>query len=164
MNDVGSGPQPLVEEFLASHGGPFYELQLRLRLLLALPGSLSLDTAGGPSFLADPGAWAKFFIAIGAFILAEQQIEQGLQQTLRQLLQTPIIAPSLVPAASALARLRHSSCSVTNISSRSPPGPQARLLMAISSPLPDGGRSSSACRCSGFWRCAGYGATSSGRF
>lgn len=111
-----------IAEFLASHGGPFYELQARLKLLqanalqsgkralifvalawggpflLGLPQSLSLDHEQG-AYLADPGAWAKFFVAIAAFVLAEQQVERGLRTKLGQFARAPLIAPTSMPAA-----------------------------------------------------------------
>ncbi len=111
-------------DFLASHGGPFYELQARLHLLhaqslrvvsravifvalawgmplvLGLPDSLSLR---GGTYLTDLSAWARFFIAIAAFLLAERQVERGLRFKLRQFLDVPLLAPnSINPAAEAV--------------------------------------------------------------
>lgn len=104
--------------FLASHGGPFYELQERLGLLhettlrsgrralifvalawgvpflLSLAQGRALDFAAGLPYLLDLGAWAKFLVAIGAFTLAEQQIEIQLRQKLDRAFAAPIIAPS----------------------------------------------------------------------
>lgn len=109
-------------DFRASHGGPFFELQHHLKLLrentlrsgtravlflalacgvpflLGIPRSLSLDHGQG-AYLADPGVWAKFLIAIGAFVLAEGQIERGLRARLAQFVRAPIIAPAAVPQA-----------------------------------------------------------------
>ncbi|WP_426131892.1 hypothetical protein [Pararhizobium sp. PWRC1-1] len=123
MTDRRAGTPERVVEFLAAHGGPFYELQHRLRLLhdhalkagqralifiglawfvpflLSLPQSLSLDSASGLTYLADLGAWGKFFIAIGAFVLSEQQIEQLLRDKLRQAASAPVIAPTSFAAA-----------------------------------------------------------------
>ncbi len=103
------------KEFLASHGGPFYELQCRLKLLhehalrsgrralvfvglawgvpllLGLPRSLSLDTSNGLTYLTDVSVWAKFVVAIGAFVLAEQQVEERLREKLHQLVSAPIV-------------------------------------------------------------------------
>jgi len=113
MHHATAVPMQKIEEFFASHGGPFYELQRRLKLLhehrlmtgrrvlvfigLAwlvplMLGSFALDGSGW-QFLADPGTWAKFFIAIGAFFIAEQQVEIGLHQKLRQLVSAPILTP-----------------------------------------------------------------------
>ncbi|MDF2811912.1 MAG: putative transrane protein [Microvirga sp.] len=116
-------PDP--HEFLASHGGPFFELQEQLKLLrqnalrvgpravlfvalawgvpflLGLPRSFSLEHGEG-AYLADLGVWAKFFIGIGAFVLAEQQIEKGLNAKLFQLVRAPIVAPTAIPAAAAI--------------------------------------------------------------
>lgn len=118
---LGSGPDQAIRDFDASHGGPFYELQRRLRLLranalnagrravifiaiawavpflLALPGSLSIGDAG--AYLRDLKAWAMFFVAIGAFVLVEQQVESGLRIKLRQFSRAPIIAPASIERA-----------------------------------------------------------------
>lgn len=109
-------------EYLASHGGPFFELQARLKLLranalqsgkrallfvalawgvpilLGLPASVSLDHSQG-AYLTDPGVWAKFAVAIAGFVLAEQQVERGLRTKLAQFAQAPLIAPTSMPAA-----------------------------------------------------------------
>jgi hypothetical protein len=44
--------------------------------LLDLPDSLSLR-GEEETYLTDLSAWARFFIAITAFILAEEQVEPG---------------------------------------------------------------------------------------
>jgi hypothetical protein len=112
-----------IGEYLASHGGPFFELQRRLGVLredallagrraaifvalawgVPLVLSLIAGRAFGPSamhpFLLDFGAWARFFIAIGLFVLAEQQVEYGLQGKLGQLVRAPILAPASFEAA-----------------------------------------------------------------
>jgi hypothetical protein len=111
-----------IAEFLASHGGPFYELQARLKLLhenalqsgtraalfvalawgvpflLGLPDSLSLDH-DQHAYLTDPHVWAKFFVAIAAFVLAEQQVERGLRTKLAQVVRAPLIAPTSISTA-----------------------------------------------------------------
>ena len=122
---TGSDPDQTPWDFLASHGGPFYELQRRLKLLhahalnagrravffiaiawaipffLALPGSLSVSDAG--AYLRDLGVWATFFVAIGTFVLAERQVEDGLRTKLQHFLRAPIIAPvSMQSAAEAV--------------------------------------------------------------
>jgi hypothetical protein len=108
-------------EYLAAHGGPFFELQRRLGLLrehalktgrrallfvalawlvpllLGLPRSfLSVDAPG--SYLGDLGVWGRFAIGVGAFVLAEQQVERGLHIKLGQFLKAPIVAPGSVQA------------------------------------------------------------------
>ncbi len=122
MPATGPDPRGDIGEFLASHGGPFYELQERLKLLhasalksgsraalfvglawvvpfvLAVPASLSLESGQG-RYLMDPGAWAKFFIAIAAFVLAEDQVERGLRLKLRHFVQAPLLAPAAIPMA-----------------------------------------------------------------
>lgn len=118
MNDLPAGTSQLPSEYLASHGGPFYELQRRLKLLhdhalmsgrraiifivlawgvplvLGLPGSLSFDTSSGRTYITDLSVWARFFVAIGALVLAEQQVERRLRQKLKQIVSTPIVAPT----------------------------------------------------------------------
>ena len=115
-----------IADFLASHGGPFYELQARLRLLradalkvrsravlfvavawavplvLGLPASLTLRQG---SYLADLTVWARFFIAIAAFVLAEEQVERGLRVKLAQFLRAPLLAPASTASAAAAVSL-----------------------------------------------------------
>lgn len=119
---VGNSPSASLANFRASHGGPFFELQAQLRLLrentlragtravlfvalawgvpflLGIPRSFSLDHSHN-AYLADPGVWAKFFIGIGAFVLAEQQVERGLRARLAQFVRAPIIAPTALAQA-----------------------------------------------------------------
>lgn len=114
--------QKQLADFLASHGGPFYELQARLHLLharspkvrsrslifvavawgmpflLGLPDSLSLR-GEEETYLTDFSAWARFFIAITAFILAEEQVERGLRTRLAQFVRAPLLAPESIEAA-----------------------------------------------------------------
>jgi hypothetical protein len=118
-----------VDGFLIARGGPFYNLQLRLGLLheralnagrraaiviglaWGVPLVLSAMTghAVGPSatrpFLLDLGAWARFFIAIGIFVLMERLVEERLRSHLRQFARAPLIAPgSRAAAAEAVVR------------------------------------------------------------
>src|SRR5271157_951660 len=107
-----------IGEYLASHGGPFFEMQRRLGLLredallagrraaiyvalawgVPLILSLVAGRAFGPAdshpYLIDFAALARFFIAVGLFVLAEQQVEAGLKGKLGQLVRAPIIAPN----------------------------------------------------------------------
>lgn len=106
-----------INEFLIAHGGPFYELQRRLGLLhdealkagrravifialaWAVPALLSLIggnlvTGSGTPFLYDVNVWARYFVAVGAFILAEREVEPRLRQTLSQFARAPLLAPS----------------------------------------------------------------------
>ena len=111
------------DEFLIAHGGPYYDLQQRIGLLreralnagrraallvgLAWGVPLLLSTfsghAIGPAaarpFLLDLGAWARFFIAIGIFVLMERMVEERLRSHLRQFALAPLIAPGAQPAA-----------------------------------------------------------------
>jgi hypothetical protein len=126
MADV-SEPKAL-PEFLAFRGGPFYELQYRLHLLqknslhasrraaiyvalafavpflLALPESLSVDSTGH-RYLTDPGTWARFLLAIAAFVLAEAQVEMGLRDRLLQFQTARLIAKASVGDAVAAVNL-----------------------------------------------------------
>src|SRR5271154_1457182 len=121
--DADNDEASRIGEYLASHGGPFFELQRRLGVLRedalhagrraaifvalawGVPFILSLiaGRAFGPAaahpFLLDFGAWARFFIAIGLFVLAEQQVEYGLNGKLGQLVRAPILAPASFEAA-----------------------------------------------------------------
>ena len=86
-----------IGQFLVARGGPFYTLQRQIGLLRedafragrravllvglawGVPLVLSIVTgdAIGPytdrPYLLDPGVWARFFIAVGLFILMERQ-------------------------------------------------------------------------------------------
>ncbi len=112
-----------IGEFLSAHGGPFYELQLRLRMLqehslhagrravifvaLAWGVPLLLSLVAGRAvgafverpYLLDLGAWARFAIAIAAFTLAEGRVEEQLRRTLRQFTKAPLLAPTSFEAA-----------------------------------------------------------------
>lgn len=116
-----------LEDYLAAHDGPFFDLQRQLGLLdrrhlqsgrrllvfvaLAWGVPLVMSVFGGhawggsQAFLFDPRAWAKFLIAIGACIVAEQQVESSLRTRLAQFTWAPLITPeSLDDAAEAAAR------------------------------------------------------------
>ena len=106
-------------DFLAFRGGPFYELQQRLRLLrsqtlnvprraalyvtlafvvpflLALPDSTQVDVADR-RYLTDPSTWARFLVAIAAFVYSEAQVEDGLRAKLRLFQSAKIIAPNAI--------------------------------------------------------------------
>jgi hypothetical protein len=121
--DVDEYEASRIGEYLASHGGSFFELQRRLGVLredallagrravmfvalawgvpfvLSLIAGRAFGPADGHPFLLDFGAWARFFIAIGLFLLAEQQVEYGLNGKLGQLVRAPILAPASFEAA-----------------------------------------------------------------
>jgi hypothetical protein len=125
MSDAIEKRESRVAEFLASHGGPFYELQLRLGLLhrhtllvgrravvfvalawgvpllLGLPESVAIHGVEPTPYILHIGAWAKFFIAIGCFVIAEQPVEEQLRVKLAQFLRAPLIAPGSWAAAAA---------------------------------------------------------------
>ncbi len=123
-DDLAADQSAGIGEFLASHGGPFFELQRRVGVLeedalhagrraaifvalaWGVPLLLSLlqGHAFGPQdshpYLLDFGAWARFFIATGLFLMAEQQVEYGLRGKLGEFVRAPLLAPeSFKPAA-----------------------------------------------------------------
>lgn len=110
-----------IENYLAARGGPFYNLQHRLKLLhdsalnagrraliavaIAWGVPLLLSLISGQAFgefrdrpfLLDLGVWARFAIAIAAFILVEPLVEVTLRRKLIQL--KAVLAPSAIPHA-----------------------------------------------------------------
>jgi len=112
-----------ISEFLIARGGPFYELQRQLGLLRedafragsrallfvglawGVPLILSLvagDAYGAPAdkpYLFELGAWARFFIAVGLFMLMERQVEERLRKHLQQFARAPLLAPDSFQAA-----------------------------------------------------------------
>ena len=129
IDDADGEEASRIGDYLASHGGPFFELQRRFGMLredallagrraalfvalawgvpflLSLVAGRAFSLADGRAYLVDFGAWARFFIAIGLFMLSEQQIEYGLNGKLGQLVRAPIIAPDcFAAAASAVVR------------------------------------------------------------
>ncbi len=112
---------PNIEDYLSARGGPFYNLQHRLRLLhesalntgrraliavaIAWGVPLLLSLISGHAFgefrdrpfLLDLGVWARFVIAIAAFILVEPLVEVTLRRKLIQL--KAVLAPSAIPHA-----------------------------------------------------------------
>jgi hypothetical protein len=112
-----------VGDFLIARGGPYYDLQQRLGLLheralnagrraailvglawgvplvLSAIAGHALGPAATRPFLLDLGAWARFFIAIGIFVLMERLVEERLRAHLRQFVSAPLIAPGSQPAA-----------------------------------------------------------------
>ena len=112
-----------IGEFLIARGGPFYELQRQLRLLredalrarsrallfvglawgVPLILSLVAGNAYGPPadkpYLFELGVWARFFIAVGLFMLMERQAEERLRTHLQQFARAPLLAPDSFPAA-----------------------------------------------------------------
>lgn len=112
-----------IDDFLISHGGPFYDLQRRLGLLhdsalragsrallfvcIAWLVPLVLSLAEGHAFgrfedrpfLLDLGVWARFLIAVGLLVLMERQVERGLSAKLAQFARAPLIAPGSMRAA-----------------------------------------------------------------
>jgi hypothetical protein len=112
-------------EYSLFHGGPFYELQRRLRLVRqdrenslqraavfvalawAVPLLLSFyeGKAWGPfadrPYLLHLTAWARFFVCVGIFVLMEPFVGQRLAAVLRRLLRSNLLAPGSEPAAAA---------------------------------------------------------------
>jgi hypothetical protein len=121
--------QVQIEQFLIARGGPFYELQRQLGLLRenafragsrallfvalawGVPLVLSLiagDAFGSPAekpYLLNFHAWARFFIAVGLFVLMERNVEERLRAHLAHFARAPLLAPgSFVAAARAVTR------------------------------------------------------------
>jgi hypothetical protein len=67
-------------------------------LLSALVGQ-AIGPAASRPFLLDLGAWARFFLAIGIFVLMERLVEERLRVHLRQFVRAPLLAPGAQPAA-----------------------------------------------------------------
>ena len=119
---AGDGARP-IGDFLIARGGPFYDLQERLGLLreqalhassraailvglawgvpllLSALSGHAIGPAASRPFLLDLGAWARFFIAIGIFVLMERMVEERLRVHLRQFVRAPLLAPGATPAA-----------------------------------------------------------------
>jgi hypothetical protein len=111
-----------ISAFLIAHGGAFYELQKRLKLLredalrtasraalfvvlawgvplvLAIIADNALGTLEEEPYLLDLDAWARFFIGVGLFVLIEPRVEERLRGLLAQFVRTPL-APSAFEAA-----------------------------------------------------------------
>jgi hypothetical protein len=118
-----------IGDFLASHGGPFFELQRRLNLLRdsalqvgrraavfvalawGVPLLLSLleGRAMGPGesgpYLLDPGVWARFVVGTALFVLSERAVEENLRSKLGQFVRAPLIEPSAFARAAAAVAL-----------------------------------------------------------
>jgi hypothetical protein len=112
-----------VDAFLIARGGPYYDLQQRMGLLheralnagrraailvglawgvplvLSAIAGHALGPAASRPFLLDLGAWARFFVAIGIFVLMERMVEERLRAHLRQFVRAPVLAPRAMPAA-----------------------------------------------------------------
>ena len=71
-----------------------------LLLLSALEGH-AIGPAASRPFLPDLGAWARFMIAIGIFVLMERLVEERLRVHLGQFVRAPLLAPAAMPAAAA---------------------------------------------------------------
>jgi hypothetical protein len=118
-------PSSGIDAFLIARGGPYYDLQHRLGLLteralnagrraailvgLAWGVPLLLSALAGDAigpaatrpFLLELGAWARFVIAIGIFVLMERMVEERLRMLLRQFARAPLLAPAAMPVAAA---------------------------------------------------------------
>ena len=106
-----------IGDFRIARGGPYYDLQQQLGLLregalhagrravilVGLAGGVLLvlsaiaGQAIGPvatrPFLLDLGAWARFFIAVGIFVLMERLVEERLRVHLRHFVRASLLAP-----------------------------------------------------------------------
>jgi hypothetical protein len=131
---VGMSAEPVddveheIGDFRIARGGPYYDLQQRLGLLreealhagrralllvglawgvplvLSAIAGHALGPAASRPFLLDLGAWARFFVAIGIFVLMERMIEERLRAHLRQFARAPLIAPVTKSLTERLAR------------------------------------------------------------
>ncbi|CAN7635811.1 hypothetical protein LJR231_004860 [Phyllobacterium sp. LjRoot231] len=113
--------------FLIFQGGPFYNLQLKANLvrggdlnpltralifvtvawgvplLLSLIAGTAFGILEARPYLLDPGAFARFFLAIGLLVFAESQIENQLRDGVHQFLTGQLLdANSLAPARAAV--------------------------------------------------------------
>lgn len=112
-----------IGDFLAARGGPFFILQQKLGLLhqsalrakpraalfvgLAWGVPLILAIIAGTAWghfddsplLLDLRVWARYFIAVGLFILIEPRLEQTLNKHLQQFTRAPLLAPGSFEAA-----------------------------------------------------------------
>lgn len=68
-------------------------------LVLSAIAGHAIGPAATRPFLLDLGAWARFFIAIGIFVLMERLVEERLRAHLRQFVRAPLIAPGSQPGA-----------------------------------------------------------------
>ncbi|MEM8680062.1 MAG: hypothetical protein AAGF97_11970 [Planctomycetota bacterium] len=125
MNDLPAN----LDAFLITRGGPFYELQKRLRLLhehnlnvrrramlfvaLAWGGPLVLSLLEGHAwggwdehpFLLELAVWARFVVAMGIFVLMEPHVEGRLRTILHQFSEAKMLgAASYRLAAEAVSR------------------------------------------------------------
>ena len=115
--------QTRIGQFLVAHGGPFYELQRLLGLLredalragsrallfvaiawvvpliLSLIDGHAFGSLADQPYLLDAAVWARFFIAVGLFVLIEKPVEHRLHAHLRQFAQAPLLAPGSFEAA-----------------------------------------------------------------
>ena len=112
-----------IDDFLISRGGPFFQLQKQLRLLhedayraplraalfvlLAWGGPLILSIIAGVAwgpiaaqpYLLSLTPWARFFVAVGLFILMEGSVERRLRTLLAHFQCSPILERKSFPAA-----------------------------------------------------------------
>src|SRR4051794_24037299 len=110
-------------DFLIAHGGPFYELQLQLRLLhrhtlaagrraavfagIAWLPLLLLSLAAGTAFgesdqhplLLDFSAYARFVLAVSIFVLMEPMAETRLRAPAAQFIDSGLVQQAQRPLA-----------------------------------------------------------------
>ncbi|MEN8132825.1 MAG: hypothetical protein ABFS45_22115 [Pseudomonadota bacterium] len=122
-NEETQTEEPRIGEFLLARGGPFYALQRQLGLLredafragsrallfvglawgvplfLSLIAGDAVGSATDKPYLLDLAVWARFFIAVGLFMLMERQVEERLRAHLVQFARAPLLAPGSFEAA-----------------------------------------------------------------
>jgi hypothetical protein len=68
-------------------------------LVLSLVAGNAFGPHGDKPYLLELGVWARFFIAVGLFVLMERQVEERLRTHLVQFARAPILAPGSFEAA-----------------------------------------------------------------
>jgi len=151
-------------------------------LLALLQGVALSETLGGRAFLLDFGAYARFIIAIMMFVVTERFADELGAVLLRQVTDAGLVPPeeqagfkaalqradqrTRFARGEALMLCISFAVSVASLfSSRARnsgiPGSARWSTEGYASLRQAGGQCWSACRCSGFLRCAGYGVSSS---
>jgi len=116
-----------IGEFRIARGGPFYALQTQMGLirenalhsrtralllvcltwgvpfLLSVAESTAFGSPAEMPFLLALDVWARYFVAVGLFIMMEWQVDDSLQTKLEQFVRVPLItSDSIKPAAEAV--------------------------------------------------------------
>jgi hypothetical protein len=94
----------MIMHFVPASGPPtFVGLAWGIPLVLSIIGGTAHGPAAENPYLLEPAVWARFFIAVGLFILMERPVEERLLKLLDQFARAPLLAPgSFEPAAAAV--------------------------------------------------------------